>query len=337
MPVSAPALLFSAETFEQAARAVARAWEEEAQAERAGAEAKPSCAAAAAAAVALWRWVPSASRFAGALGGGFLEAVDPGSMLPGVSMPLLVGEEGEGPLEEGAEGEENEEEEDEDEPDAATLPRPPPRRRGDGGGGASTSPSPSPSPPLARVELHVCFGASYRAPLMLVRVADVAATAAGPFSTPRCCSLEALERSLAAAASPAGTSATGGGGGGGAASCPAGPLAPCEHPLLPASGGGGWAALHACASAGAVAEMMIAETTKTDSSSAATEADVKRGGREGETQPPPPAPSSPDPPPSRAACALAAWMSLACPAVGVRPPLGLWRRVREGEKKLVKK
>lgn len=297
--------LVSAETFEEAARAVAWAWEA-AAAEEARAEG----------AVA-WRWVaPSASssRFAAALGGGYLEAHSrsresaASPLLPGVSLPLHGGEGG------GEGGEEEEEGGDEDgwddEADAATLPRFGREQEGS----------------QVRVELHVCFGASYRAPLMLVRGAAAAAasaTAAGPSF----CSLEALERSLAAAAS----AATGTG-----APCAAGPLAPSEHPLLPRSGC--WAALHACASAGAVAEMMMAATASCApaAAAAATEGrgEGKQGGRESGTQPS--SSSSSDPShsssSSRAACALAAWMSLACPAVGVRPPLGLWRRVRERER-----
>lgn len=306
MPLSAPPALFSAETFEEAARAVSWAWEKAQEAEEAQAGSERRAWAVS------WRWVPSASRFAGSHGGGYLEALSrvdvTAALLPGVTMPLVGGEEVEDQEED---EDEKEEEEEEDEADAATLPR---RGRRDGEEGEDGG-----APAACRVELHICFGASYRAPLMLVRVARAETAAeAGAAGSPL--SLEALERSLAAAAS-AGTSAAGGG-----APCPAGPLAPCEHPLLSGGSGGvgGWAALHACASAAAVAEMMTATEEEEEEGGS-----VGRG-REGETHLPPRVSNPPSP--RSAAAALAAWMSLACPAVGVRPPLGLWRRVREGER-----
>ena len=298
MQLSSPSL-FSAETFEESARAVARAWEEEAGGEEEGTGARPSSVA--------WRWAAASSRFAAALGGGYLEAhsssassssscSSSSNLLPGVSIPLRGAEaEGEPP----GEGEED----GGDELDAATLPRA--KKEG------------PVAPQVLRVELHVCFGASYRSPLMLVRGSTTAAAtaAAGPSSS-SFCSLEALERSLAAAAASSAATATGAG-----APCASGPLAPCEHPLLPQSGG--WAALHACASAGAVAEMMIPTATE--------EGEEEQEGRGSGTQPPSSLSDPKSSSRSAASSALAAWMSLACPAVGVRPPLGMWRRVKERE------
>ena len=284
--MSFSASLFSAETFGEAARAVAAAWEQEEEVEegregRGGAEAEGGKTSS-----VVWRWAPSPSRFADALGGGYLEACSrdrrDGSLVAGVLLPLVAGG--------GEEEEEDETPEDEGgEDDEATLPR---RRGGD-----------RPSPSL-RVELHVCFGASYRAPLMLAR-GGTAATAAANSPLLSYSTLETLERSLASAAAAANSPSA------------AGPLAPCEHPHL--SGQGGWAALHACASAEAVAEMMMMEEEggKGGGGGGGEEEEKQEANRNCSSSLPSPASS------------LAAWMSLACPVVGVRPPLGLWRRVKK--------
>ena len=172
MPVSlSPVSFFSAETFERAARAVAGAWEEEEEGavrveeeEQRGEE-----RSSAAVDVVSWRWVPSASRFAASLGGGYLEALSRShrggenerddeeegmSLLPGVLLPLAGGKPER--AEEEGEEEEAEEAEDDDEKDEATLPRRAPSEDG------RVS-----SPAMLRVELHVCFGASFRAPRRL--------------------------------------------------------------------------------------------------------------------------------------------------------------------------